>query len=95
MNAVLVTDALGRRIDGNDDGRLGGGYIATFGRTGATVGGVAAVRTLEQPATVTAEIDSMLARGEVAVFRRSLRIPRTRSDPAQGAEWQPYSVPLK
>ena len=33
INAALVTDTLGRPIDGNDDGQPGGNYVATFGRT--------------------------------------------------------------
>ena len=52
VNAPLVTDTLGRPIDGNDDGQAGGDYIATFSGSRVTVGGVPAVRTQEQPANV-------------------------------------------
>jgi hypothetical protein len=78
INATLVTDALGRPIDGNDDGQPGGNYVATFSRGGVTIGGVAAVRTGNQPATIPAAIDAVLARGELAGLRH---VDRVRPDP--------------
>jgi hypothetical protein len=38
ITAADITDALGRALDGNDDGQPGANYVATFGR-----GGTAAV----------------------------------------------------
>ena len=35
----LLTDTLGREIDGNDDGQPGGGYIATITRSRVNTGG--------------------------------------------------------
>jgi hypothetical protein len=76
VNAALVTDALDRPIDGNAEGQAGGNYVATFGRGGVTVGGLAAVRTREQPAAVPAVIDALLARGELSGSRHSVQIRR-------------------
>ena len=39
VRGALVTDALGRPIDGNDDGQAGGDYIATIKGGRATAGG--------------------------------------------------------
>jgi hypothetical protein len=39
VNGALVTDALGRPIDGNDDGQSGGDYIATVSGSRVTLGG--------------------------------------------------------
>jgi hypothetical protein len=36
--ATDLTDALGRPLDGNDDGQPGGNYAATFSRSGVTTG---------------------------------------------------------
>ena len=36
----VLTDALGRQVDGNDDGQAGGNYIATFSGSRATTGGI-------------------------------------------------------
>ena len=52
VKAALVTDTLGREIDGNDDGQPGGDYIATISGSRVTVGGLPLARTREQPATV-------------------------------------------
>jgi hypothetical protein len=41
VNGALVTDALGRPIDGNDDGQSGGDYIATVSGSRVTLGGAA------------------------------------------------------
>ena len=58
VNAALVTDALGRPIDGNDDGQPGGDYIATISGSRVTAGGLPLARTREQPADVPAAIDA-------------------------------------
>jgi hypothetical protein len=44
VNASLVTDALGREIDGGDVGEQGGDYIATVSGTRVTVGGLPLVK---------------------------------------------------
>jgi hypothetical protein len=40
VDAALVTDSLGRPIDGNDTGQPGGDYIATISGNRVTVGGL-------------------------------------------------------
>ena len=71
--AADLTDALGRPIDGNDDGQSGGNYTATFSRTGATSDTLSLARTREQPGTVSDAIDALLARGELTGSTRSER----------------------
>jgi len=71
VKAALVTDTLGRQIDGNDDGKAGGDYIATINGSRVTPGGLPLTRTREQPATVPAAIDALLARGELAVLKHT------------------------
>ena len=77
VNGRLVTDTLGRQIDGNDDGQPGGDYIATISGSRVTVGGLPLARTMEQPANVPAAIDALLARGELTGLTR---LPRARSE---------------
>jgi len=76
VNGALISDALGRAIDGNDDGQPGGNYIATVSGTRVTPGGLPLARTQEQPATVPSAIDALLARGEITGLTRSLRTRR-------------------
>ncbi len=76
VDAVLVTDTLGREIDGNDDGQPGGDYIATINGTRVTPGGLPLARSLPQPAIVEDAIDDLLARGELADLTRALRARR-------------------
>ena len=71
VNAAIVTDTLGRPIDGNDDGQPGGDYIATLSRSGVTLGGLPFARTPVPSAAVPAAIDALLARGELTGSRRS------------------------
>ena len=78
INAALVADALGRPIDGNDDGQPGGDDIATITGSRVRAGGLALVRTREQPADVPAAIDALLARGELTGL--TTRSPRGRSE---------------
>ncbi len=74
VNGALISDALGREIDGNDDGQPGGDYIATVSGTRVTPGGLPLARTREQPAPVTAAIDALLARGELAVLKHAFLV---------------------
>jgi hypothetical protein len=87
IDAALVTDALGRPLDGKDDGQPGGNYVVTFSRSGVSTGAVISGRTSEQPATVQAAIDALLARGELDEFKRSVRPdqPRRVSDECANA----------
>jgi hypothetical protein len=73
VSGSLVTDTLGREIDGNDDGQPGGDFIATIRGSGVTDGGLPLAQTQKQPATVPAVIDALLARGELAAMTRSHR----------------------
>jgi hypothetical protein len=47
VNGALISDALGREIDGNDDGQPGGAYIVTVSGTRVTPGGLPLARTRE------------------------------------------------
>ncbi len=77
VNGALLIDTLGREIDGADDGQPGGDYIATISGSRVTVGGLPLARTGEQPATISAAIDALLARGDLTGLTRS---PRARRD---------------
>ena len=77
VNAMLITDAMGRDLDGNDDGQPGGDYIATLSGGRVSVGGLPSARTGERPATVPAAIDALLARGELI---RLIRSPSARTE---------------
>ncbi len=77
VNGSLVTDAMGRPIDGDDDGQPGSDYIATITGSRATAGGIPLARTRELPATVPAAIDVLLAHGDLTGLRRS---PRARTE---------------
>jgi hypothetical protein len=76
VNAALVTDTLGRPIDGNDDGQAGGDYIATISGNRVTAGGLPLARTQRQPASVEDAIDALLERGELAGLRTAHRAQR-------------------
>ena len=76
MSGALISDALGREIDRNDDGHLGGAYIVTVSGTRATPGGLPLARIREQRAAVPAAIDALLARGELAGSGRGLHARR-------------------
>ncbi len=71
VDAALVTDMLGRPIDGNDDGQPGGDSIATISKSRVTAGGLPLARTQARLAAVPAAIDALLARDELAVVRRT------------------------
>jgi RHS repeat-associated protein len=70
VNGSLLTDTLGREVDGNDDGQPGGNYIATISGSRVTAGGVSLVRTQQQPLTVEDAVDDLLARGDLAGIKR-------------------------
>ena len=71
VNGTLITDTLGREIDGADDGVAGSDYVATISGTRATPGGLPMARTLEQVANVRDAVDTLLDRGELAGIARS------------------------
>ena len=60
IGADLV-DALGRALDGNDDGEPGGNFVATFGRSGVTFAlpGARLSSALLSPAAVDAVLETM------------------------------------
>ncbi len=60
-----LTDALGRPLDGNNDGQPGGNYTAKLSRIGVTSDPLSLARMREQPDSVPAAIDALLARGEL------------------------------
>jgi exo-beta-1,3-glucanase (GH17 family) len=41
VTAALITDAFGRPLDGNDDGRPGGNFVAVFSKNGVRIDGTA------------------------------------------------------
>ena len=65
VNGSLITDTLGREIDGDDDGQAGGDYIVTISGSRVTAGGLPLARTQRQPASVADVVDHLLARGEL------------------------------
>ena len=71
VDAALVTDTLGREIDGNDDGQPGGDFIATISGSRVTVGGLPLARTRPQASGVSAAIDALLVRVELTGLTHS------------------------
>ena len=71
--AADLTDALGRFLDGNDDGRPGGNYTVNFSRSGVSRAELSLARIREQPGTVTDAIDALRARGVLTGFTGSQR----------------------
>ncbi|MFI5460129.1 MAG: RHS repeat-associated core domain-containing protein [Isosphaerales bacterium] len=76
VKAALVTDTLGRPIDGNDDGQPGGDFVATISGTRVTAGGLPLARTQRRPASIADMVDHLLARGELGELNRSIRAQR-------------------
>ncbi len=76
VNGALLTDTLGRQIDGNDDGQPGGDYIATLNGTRVTPGGLPLARSQPQPASVEDAIDALFAHGELSGLTGLLRARR-------------------
>jgi hypothetical protein len=76
VNGTLLTDTLGRKIDGADDGQTGSDYIAIIVGGRAVGGGMPLARIQPQPATAPAAIDTLLAEGKLT---GSLRSPHARS----------------
>ena len=66
VNGTLLTDTLGREINGADDGQPGSDYIATVSGGRVSEGGMPLVRKQHRHATVVDAIDDLLARGEPA-----------------------------
>jgi RHS repeat-associated protein len=66
VDAALLSDTLGRPIDG---GGPGGDFIATIRGSRVTPGGLPLARTLSRPVALPAAIDALLARGELAGLR--------------------------
>ena len=65
VTGALLTDALGREIDGDDDGQAGSDYVATVSGTRLTTGGLPLARTHRQTASVADVVDHLLDRGEL------------------------------
>jgi hypothetical protein len=79
VNGALLTAALGRKIDGNNDGQPGGDYIVTISGARVNVGGMPLARVQRQPANVADVIDHLLARAELTelyLTRPRARHPR-------------------
>jgi hypothetical protein len=74
--AADLTDALGRPLGGAGNGQTGGDYTVTFSRNGVKADALSLARTREQPATVSASIDALLGRGELAGLNQSLSARR-------------------
>jgi len=72
-----LQDAEGRLIDGDHNGTAGGNAIAIIAKHGVTYAAVPLARTAARtPVRATAAVDALLARGELAGLRDSLRIER-------------------
>ena len=63
--AADLTDALGRPLGGNNDGKPGGDYTVTFSRNGVTADALPLAQTPTSSTTVSVAIDALLARGEL------------------------------
>jgi hypothetical protein len=79
--AADLTDALGRPIDGNDDGQPGGDFVATFAKQGTSLaqpsirldGADGSPVASVQRASKTAIIDPLLERDGLDGLRRLAR----------------------
>ena len=78
INGALVTDTLGREIDGADDGEAGSDYIAMITGTRVTGGGIPLVRSQRRSATVVDVVDHPLARGELAGADEATNVQNSR-----------------
>ena len=67
-----LTDALGRPIDGNDDGQHGGDYVATFSKSGVTIAAVESAHTSARTTTTAAAVDALLVRNELSGLKPAL-----------------------
>jgi hypothetical protein len=65
VNGALLTDTLGREIDGADDGKAGSDYIASISGSRVTDGGIPLARIRRQPVVAVA-VDHLLTHGELA-----------------------------
>ncbi len=72
IDGSLVTDILGRGIDGSDDGIAGSNYIATVAGTRVMPGGIPLVRDRRTPIIVAEVVDQLLAHGELSEPRRAV-----------------------
>jgi Right handed beta helix region len=72
VNGSLLTDTLGREVDGNDNGQPGGDFIATVTGSRLTSGGIPLARVRRQ-LTAADVIDRLLARGDLAEVKPSVR----------------------
>ena len=69
VKGTLVTDTLGREIDGHGDGQPGGDYIVTISGSRVTAGDLPLARIQRQAASVADVVDHLLARGELAELK--------------------------
>jgi hypothetical protein len=77
VDGALLTDVLGRGIDGDDDGVAGSNHIATITGTRVVTGGIPLARIQQQTATVTDAVDRLLASGKLVRPKRPARISIT------------------
>jgi hypothetical protein len=75
----MPTDNDGRCLqpDKRTSRQPGSDYIAAISGSRVTVGGLPSARAMEQPATVPAAIDALLAHGDLTGLTR---LPRARSE---------------
>jgi hypothetical protein len=95
VNGTLVTDTLGRGIDGANDGHAGSDYIATISGSRVAVGGLPLARTRDLPGTVPNAIDSLLAGGELTGLTRPQRARSAAGFSAKPSEETGNALPAK
>jgi hypothetical protein len=78
INGALVTDPLGRGIDGAGDGVAGSNYIAIVSGTHVSTGGIPLAGLRRQPSSVAEIVDDLLAHGDLRGFAGS---PTHRAEP--------------
>ena len=61
---TLLTDTLGRQIDGANDGVAGSDYIATITGSKVTTGGIPLARVQPTPRDIASAVDQLLAPGD-------------------------------
>ncbi len=64
VSGTLLTDTLGRQIDGANDGVAGSEYIAAVTGSKVTTGGIALVRVQPTARDIASAVDQLLARSD-------------------------------
>ena len=66
VNGALLTDTLGRAIDGANDGQAGSNYVGTIAGNQVTPGGIESARAKSRATSIAKAVDYLLAKSHLA-----------------------------